>query len=161
MMRTLATGQGFALAALLVSLSGSPVFGQVSPHWTEHDLWRLSEPQRAVLRAQIDAERELSVFQQIFVEHGIAILRELRTLERRPEGPLDGWAQLLRAKYGHLARRGVDLVLQVGTSRPAGMSADEVEVRRGGVQKLLTRLAITGRISRAEYESFVRELQGR
>jgi hypothetical protein len=41
-----------------------------------------------------------------------------------------------------------------------GMSADEREVRLGGVQKRLINLAITGRITRQEYEGFVRRLQG-
>ncbi len=108
------------------------------------------------------AERELTALQPLFVEQGVSLLHELRDLQHtRPEGPLEPWARELRVKYGYLARPGIDIVLLVTGADTGPMSTDEAEVRRGGVQKLLTRLAITGRLSRAEYDSFVRDLQGR
>jgi hypothetical protein len=101
--------------------------------------------------------------QPLFPHIGLAVLQDIKELENRPEGTRDEWAQALRRRYGSLfdRRRALlslsDEVVGRGGSH---LSGDEWEVRTGGVQRRLIGLAITGRISKAEYDTFVRRLQG-
>jgi hypothetical protein len=80
---------------------------------------------------------------------GVALLEELRALDQRPEAKPGEWAEPLR-------RTGLAGPLRVVTrlGSDEGLSEAEKEVRNGGLRRKLTQLAITGRISREEYDAF-------
>jgi hypothetical protein len=95
--------------------------------------------------------------QPLFIGTGLAVLEEIKELEQRPAGSPGEWAEDLPRK--NPAR---SLVLGESVERGPGdrMSADEREVRAGGVQERLIRLAVTSRISKDEYDGLARRLQG-
>jgi hypothetical protein len=83
---------------------------------------------------------------------GVALLEELRALGQRPEAKPEEWAEPLRRT--NLA--GPLSVIRLGSDE--GLSDAEKEVRNGGLRRKLTQLAITGRISKAEYDAFLTKL---
>jgi len=112
----------------------------------------------------VEMQRELQALQPVFPHIGILVLQELRDLEKRPERSIAPWAESMRARYtskpGHLA---LVLPLQpviAERNHLENLSREERVVRGGGVQRLLIRLAITGRIDEQEFNSFVRRLRG-
>jgi hypothetical protein len=114
--------------------------------------------------AMVEIQRELQALQPLFVHVGVSILLELRDIQKRPEASPGPWVEPIRRKYTSRAGRlALALPLEAsiaGRAELEKLSADERVVRRGGVQRLLIRLAIAGRINRQEYEAFVRRLRG-
>jgi hypothetical protein len=83
---------------------------------------------------------------------GVAVLEELRALDQRPEAKPGEWAESLRRT--DLA--GPLRVIRLGSDE--GLSEAEKEVRNGGARRKLKQLAITGRISKEEYDAFLTKL---
>ena len=108
----------------------------------------------------IEVERELQSLQPLFNHIGVAILQEIKQLEKRPEGQLDQWAEALHRKYTSPGGIAGAHRLVLGGDHWRRMSANEREVYAGRVQIRLINLATTGRISREEFDDFVRRLQG-
>jgi hypothetical protein len=108
-----------------------------------------------------DVRRALDELQLLFLHVGVQILQELRELQKRPEGSVGSWAEEMRRRHRSQAGMlGSVVVLSVDRGGWDKMSAEEKEVQSGRVQRLLIRLAITGRIDEQEYNSFVRRLRG-
>jgi hypothetical protein len=98
-------------------------------------------------RSENAQDREQSSRRRLADE--VALLDELRALDQRPEAKPGEWAEPLR-------RTDLAGPLRVVTRRGSdeGLSEAEKEVRNGGVLRKLKQLAITGRISREEYDAF-------
>ena len=115
------------------------------------------------LAIQAEIQRELLELQPMLLHLGLQILQELRELERRPEASPGAWAEAIRRRHtfdgGRLRATPIDVVLR-GVGPPESLSADEKIVWSGGVQRLLIHLAITGRVSEREFNSFVQRLHG-
>jgi hypothetical protein len=79
---------------------------------------------------------------------GVALLEELRALDDRPEAKPGEWAEPLR----QTSLAGPMRVIRLGSDE--GLSDAEKEVRNGGLRRKLTQLAVTGRISKEEYDAF-------
>jgi hypothetical protein len=121
----------------------------------------------ARIRAEIaeteEIRRELYLLQPAYTRIGVAILQDIKRLEQRPEGPLDPWAEALRGRYTTRVGMVRSILVEAAVDERyplPGLTEDETTVQMGGVQRRLIQLAITGRISEQEYESFVRRLQG-
>jgi hypothetical protein len=117
---------------------------------------------RADYLTMVEVRRELNELQPLFPHLGVLILQELKELEKRPEGSRGFWAEPMRRR--HTSRGGIlgstTITQSVGgRDRFEGLTSDEREVQAGGVQKRLIRLAITGRITEQEYNTFVRRIQ--
>jgi hypothetical protein len=126
------------------------------PYW-------VPENERDLYLATDEIRRELQSLQPLFTRLGLEILRDLKELETRPQGSVGEWAEAMHQRYTSLTgimASAVVIETIGGRDGLEGMSSDEKEVRLGGVQKRLIHLAITGRITREEYEGFVRRLQG-
>jgi hypothetical protein len=118
---------------------------------------------RAELAETEEIRRELYLLQPAYTRLGVAILQDIKRLEQRPAGPLARWAEALRRRYTSRAGMVVGVLAEArpgGRGQAQGLTDDETTVRRGGVQRRLIQLAITGRISEPEYESVVQRLQG-
>jgi hypothetical protein len=114
----------------------------------------------AILREMDEIRDELQKLQPPLRGMGVAILQELKELERRPAGPLDEWAHALRRRY--TSWTGIFGAMRIQDAATfKGLSEDEREVQAGNVQKQLIMLAASGRITKQEYDQFVRRLQGR
>jgi hypothetical protein len=102
-------------------------------------------------RSENAQDREQSSRRRLAEE--VSLLEELRALDRRPEANPGEWAEPLRRKdlAGPLR-----LVARSGTDE--SLSEAEKEVQNGGVRRILVQLAITGRISREEYDAFLAKL---
>jgi hypothetical protein len=117
---------------------------------------------------RISGEPNHAEFRQIlpprplFPHFGLAVLQDIKQLERRPEGPPGEWVQPLLRWQTWAARWPAPVaayeVIQGREGSP--LSEDEREVRRGGVQRRLIDLAITGRIAKEEYDGLVKRLRG-
>jgi hypothetical protein len=114
-----------------------------------------------VLRA-LESQCEIGKLQPLLIEIGLAVLRDIKDLELRPRGQIGEWAESLRRLHGERDegyRRILERLDRIrGMVRPT--ASDEEEVRQGNVGRRLIQLAISGRITRQEYESLVRRLQG-
>jgi hypothetical protein len=122
------------------------------------------EQRRAEQLATIEAQRALRELQPLFPHLGVQILQELRELEKRPEANPGPWVEPIRRRYTSpgpflAPPKSLDSTI-AGRDPLEGLSADERIVRSGGVQRLLIRLALTGRIDQQAFESFVQRLQG-
>jgi hypothetical protein len=167
------------VAALLV-LSGS-VAGWAETLGRQQDdvLALIPEPLRSDYLEQQQVERELQMLRPLFPHFGVAILQEVRELEQRPEGRAAAWAGPLSRWYRsrpllsefrpEKAARMVTITIEPSnrsrteprlTERQPRMSDDEREVRSGGLTRRLINLAITGRITKDEYDGLVKRLQG-
>jgi hypothetical protein len=132
------------------SLAQDPT-GRVEPRAVQFD--------SQFIREMDDIGDELQRLQPLLREMGVALLQELKELEQRPSGPLDEWAEALRRRYTSWAGiLGAMRIRDAATLK--GLSRDEREVQLGNVQKRLIALATSGRISKREYDHFVRRLQG-
>jgi hypothetical protein len=80
--------------------------------------------------------------------HGVALLEELRALDDRPEAKPGEWAEPLH----QTSLAGPLSVIRLGSDE--GLSDAEKEVRNGGLRRKLTQLAVTGRVSKEEYDAF-------
>jgi hypothetical protein len=123
----------------------------------------VSEDQREFYLATEEARRELDSLQPLFTRLGVQILQELKELDQRPEGALGEWAQALHRRHTSLAGMTAGIVLRevIGGRDPLeGRTPDEREVLLGNVPRRLIHLTITGRMTKEEYDSFVRRLRG-
>jgi hypothetical protein len=115
-----------------------------------------------VLRA-LEARCEIDKLQPPLIEIGLVVLQEIKDLELRPRGQIEDWAEPLRRLHGdrdEVYRRIRERLDRIrGMVRPATAS-DEEEVRQGNVGRRLIQLAISGRVTRQEYESLLRRLLG-
>jgi hypothetical protein len=121
------------------------------------------EDRRDFYLSMVEVKRELQSLQPWGLQRGLAVLQEMKELEKRSESSLGEWAEALRRRYTSPEGIAGTLVLIEnigGRDGLEGMSAEEREVRLGGVQKRLIGLAITGRIAKEEYDSFVKRVRG-
>ena len=126
------------------------------PSWVPED-------QRDFYLATEDISRELRDMRPLFTRLGVDILQEIKQLEQRPEGGLGEWAAAMHRRFTSWAGIAATIVLIQsigGRDGTEGMSPDEREVHLGGVQMRLVKLAITGRITKEEYDGLVKRLQG-
>jgi hypothetical protein len=126
------------------------------PEWVPED-------RREFYLATEEARRERDSLQPLFTRLGVRILQELKELEQRPEGTLGEWAQGLYRRHTSPAgiAASVRVLEVIGGHDPfEGRTPDEREVLLGHVPSRLIHLAITGRITKEEYDSFVGRLRG-
>jgi hypothetical protein len=109
-------------------------------------------------------QSELQELRPLFPHLGLAVLQDIKQLEQRPEGTPEEWADALRQRHAcpaglcRLPPRSLSETIEGrGGQR---LSEDEKEVRYGGLQRRLIELAITGRITKEEYDGLVKRLQG-
>ena len=96
------------------------------------------------------------------IQIGVAVLQDIKELELRPSARPDDWVLAVRSRY-RACVSGVNTSARLGEDirgRTASASADELEVRNGSVQRRLIRLALTGRITKDEFDSLAKRLQG-
>ena len=93
------------------------------------------------------------------IQIGVAVLQDIKDLEQRPEAIPDDWVEGVRQQYRRCIGLTMRLSEQIG-SRDRTSSPDELAVRNGMVERRLVRLALTGRISQAEFDSLAKRLQG-
>jgi hypothetical protein len=154
------------LAGMLATGCAAHAWAEPSCTVTEADLNlspRLPEDFRAELVRTSEARCEIEKLRPPLIEIGIAVLKDIRELERRPQGSLSEWAEPLHRRHGPSSNSYAGFLAAVERSRNAAvpaMSADEREVRQGNVGRRLIGLAITGRIAKQEYDSLVRRLLG-
>jgi hypothetical protein len=91
------------------------------------------------------------------IQIGVAVLQDIRELELRPPASPDNWVLAVRSRYRACVsgRLGEEV-----RGRSPSASTDELEVRNGSVQRRLIRLALTGRVTKAEFDSLAKRLQG-
>jgi hypothetical protein len=90
------------------------------------------------------------------------VLEDIKEYERRPEGTTGEWAEPIRRWYrisGHCPALMAAMSPEEREARER-MSEDELAVRSGAWRERLIKLAITGRITKEEFESLVNRLQG-
>jgi hypothetical protein len=143
-----------AAAGLLAVMGALPAWGQSA------DGRKIESPPRDATQQAPEVKRAYQrlQLQPLFPQIGIAVLQDIKELERRPEGTPGEWTEPLRRRV---------LSYRPGPPRDASqdrlrerMSADEWEVRSGGMQRRLISLALTGRITEEEYDRLVDRLQG-
>jgi hypothetical protein len=83
------------------------------------------------------------------ISKAIAVLQNIKELEKRPADTPGAWAESFRQRQGPLA--GPVRLIEKGSMDH--LSEDEREASTGGVQRRLRDLAISGRITREEYDS--------
>jgi len=115
------------------------------------------------------------------IDGGIVLLQDIKEFEKRPDDRTPDWAERLRPRppaagddvAGPLrsldrSRTGAYPSIVLAYRNPPGttppkienqMAADEREVRSGGLRKRLDRLAISGRISKEEYDDLSARLR--
>jgi hypothetical protein len=80
------------------------------------------------------------------INRQLKILDELKTLGLRPDAPRAEWAEQIRqSRFG-------GRLIALSSDGQSQMSDEEREVLTGGLQRRLRELAISGRISRSEYD---------
>jgi hypothetical protein len=139
------------LAALFVIAGFGQVVGQEAPFFLPFGQSRLAAPQAA---ASCDQR-----LRPPLIQIGVAVLQDIKELEQRPEGPPDQWVDAVRQQYRHCIGLVMRLSEQAGGRDRTG-SPDEVAVRNGLVERRLVRLALTGRVSKTEFDSLAKRLQG-
>ena len=93
------------------------------------------------------------------IQIGLAVLQDIKELEQRPAAEPDPWVDAVRQQY----RKCIGLAMQFSqqvAGRERTSSPDELAVRNGLVERRLVRLALTGRVSKAEFDSLAKRLQG-
>jgi hypothetical protein len=93
------------------------------------------------------------------IQIGVAVLQDIKELEQRPEAQPEAWVDAVRQQY----RKCIGLVIRSAermAGRDTAFSADELAVRNGLVERRLVRLALTGRVSKTEFDSLAKRLQG-
>jgi hypothetical protein len=166
----------FGLAAALIVAYGRGVCAQIAvgsaPDHVriEDQLWEspvrvptwVPEFCRADYVRMVQAERDLHELRPLFMHVGLAVLEEIREMERRPVTHVGEWALPLQRRHASAdcGLVGPGRTALVAHGGPQPWSADELDVHRGGVQRRLIRLAISGRITKEEYDGMVRRLQG-
>ncbi len=98
--------------------------------------WRTENEQD---RAQARAAR---------IQKSVLVLQELRELEKRPEGAVADWAEVLRKQ-----QRPDAIMLHGPPDKLKDLSPDEREVQTGGLQRRLLGLALSGRVTKEEYDA--------
>jgi hypothetical protein len=140
------------------------VFATLHAHITRLG-WRTENAQD---RARADQRR---------IYRALAVLQDIKALEQRPEGMPAGWTERLRRRalpndtdlperFRSVARRAMDYppsitlsfrgpvaIMESLSSPRSQMSEDERDVRSGRLRVRLTRLAVSGRISKEEYDA--------
>lgn len=94
------------------------------------------------------------------IQIGVAVLQDIKELEQRPATNPGEWVEAVRQRYRACISMTMPLQERTVGRVTAPSSPDEVEVRRGMVQRRLIRLALTGRVTKAEFDSLARRLQG-
>jgi hypothetical protein len=98
----------------------------------------------------------------LFPHQALSILQDVKVLENRPEGRPSEWAEPL----GPRLAEPLGLIDRLGPARAAlvlatrNLTPDEFEVRSGAVERKLINLAVTGRITKEEFEGFVMRWRG-
>jgi hypothetical protein len=152
------------IAGLLAAACPASVWAEASCKFTDADIAsvRMPEQFRSDYLRTLESQCEIGKLQPLLIEIGLAVLRDIKDLELRPRGQIGEWAESLRRLHGERDegyRRILERLDRIrGMVRPT--ASDEEEVRQGNVGRRLIQLAISGRITRQEYESLVRRLQG-
>jgi hypothetical protein len=148
------------VAALLV-VCAVPAWGQSAPWQPGEDLktpFRAPEHRRASCQEVAEARRHVPTLSgPIFFPHlGLAVLEDIKEFELRPEDTPGEWAVPLRRWY----EMRNDCPVPMAPPAWERMSEDERELRSSGLARRLIELAITGRITKREFDGLVRRLQG-
>ena len=155
----------FLLAGVLLAAGLVAALAETSCKLTEADvgLTRLTDAFRADYLRKLESDCEIGKLQPILIEIGLAVLHEIKELEKRPQRQIEEWAQPLRRLHGWRHQGFGPLIERLerphGGARPAAHS-DEQEVRQGIVGRRLIQLAVTDRVTKHEYDSLVRRLLG-
>jgi hypothetical protein len=149
------------LAGVLVAAGPALAFAEASCKFAG-SVWVSEEAVRPEVLRKVESNCEIGKLQPLLIEIGLTVLQDIKDLEKRPRGTLEEWAQPLlqlhgnNEGYGRLVER-LDRIR--GIVRPGPLS-DEEEVRQGNVARRLIQLAVTGRVTKHEYDSLMRRLQG-
>jgi hypothetical protein len=109
-----------------------------------------------------EAGRGVPRLEALFPHLWAAILDDIKELERRPEGTRSEWAEPIR----YWVEIAGDCPTPVAAITPeqrqawGRLSEDERARRGGGMQRRLINLAITGRVTKVEFDRLVDRLQG-
>jgi hypothetical protein len=153
------------LAGVFAAAGPALAWAEPSCKFTEADIRSVKVPEqfRADYLRKLESDCEIGKLQPLLIEIGLAVLHDVKELEMRPRGQIEAWAEPLRRLhgpgnegYGPLFER-LDRIR--GMVRPGALSNEE-EVRRGNVGRRLIQLAVSGRVTKREYDSLLRRLQG-
>jgi hypothetical protein len=154
------------LAGMLVAAGPAWAFAETSCKLTEADVGLTQVPAafRADFLRKLESDCEIGRLQPVLIQIGVAVLSDIMELEKRPRGRIEEWAIPLRRLHGasmdgyRPLQERMDRVH--GVVRPPAPASDEQEVRQGNVARRLIHLAVTGRITKQEYDRLARRLQG-
>jgi hypothetical protein len=144
------------MAVILVACA-LPAWGQsIGRHPNEDSRIWVPERRAAPCQEVWETRRHVPSLAPLFPHLGLAVLQDIKELEQRPEDIPGEWAVPLRRWYelrNHCAPPTAPLARE-------RMSEDERALRSGDIQRRLIVLAITGRISKQEFDGLVKRLQG-
>jgi hypothetical protein len=120
------------------------VFGALHAHLTRLD-WRTeNEVDRQRARARL-------------LQRGVQVLQVIKGMETRADGRLEEWTEAIRKRRqlpsGEVRFHGKDALNR--------LTPDEREVTTGVARRRLDQLALTGRVTKEEYDSLSLKLEGR
>jgi hypothetical protein len=120
---------------------------------TNSDVFEALHAHLSRLGWRTENEQDREVARQAKMRQALVVLREVKELEKRPEGTTGDWVDVVRKQQRGYA---------IGPSSQAlqSMSADEREVQTGGLRRRLFNLALTGRITKDEYDSLAARSSG-
>jgi len=154
------------LLATMFAAAG-PVFAtaEASCKFNESDVQFTKVPERfrADYVRELESRCEIGKLQPPLIEIGLAVLQDVKELETRAPARIEAWAEPLDrlhgrspGPYGALRER----VVRLQGMNHLAPSRDVQEVRDGNVARRLVQLAVSGRVTKQEYDSLVRRLQG-
>jgi len=156
------------LTAINRSLLGAAVLvACAAPSWGEasEDLRmspRAPRFSRASCQEAHEASRAVPRLQPAFPHFWAAILDDVKELEQRPEGTSGEWAEPIRHWLEIAGDCRPPVAAPTFEQRQAWerLSGDERARRGGGMQRRLFNLAITGRITKVEFDRLLNRLHG-
>jgi hypothetical protein len=117
---------------------------------------------RATCRKVHEAARAVPRLQALFPHLWAAILDDVKEFERRPEGARGEWVEPIRHWLEIAGDCPTARAAITPEQRQAWERLSEVERARrgGGMQRRLINLAITGRVTKVEFDRLVDRLEG-
>jgi hypothetical protein len=152
-------------ASALVVACAVPAFGQ-GAGWQPGEDLRFLPPAPARARATCkevhEAGRAVPRLEALFPHLWAAILDDIKQLEQRPEGTRGEWAEPIRRWIEIAGDCAAPVAAPTLEQRQAWerLSEDDRARRGGGMSRRIFNLALTGRVTKVEFDRLVHRLHG-
>jgi|GraSoiStandDraft_4_1057263.scaffolds.fasta_scaffold1075800_2 hypothetical protein len=153
------------IASALLLACAAPGFCQNAAWQLGEDLRFLPPPPpraRATCKEVHEAGRAVPRLQALFPHLWAAVLDDVKEFELRPEGIPGEWVEPIR-RWSRIAGDCAPPVAAISLEQRQAwerLSGDERALRGGGMQRRLINLAITGRVTKVEFDRLVDRLEG-